>query len=61
MIITRVRIITPDKRISVRDKTWSQLCEMLKDLSQEDQRLFWDKKPVFLPDGTDVFLVEEGV
>lgn len=40
MIITRVRIITPDKRISVRDKTWSQLCEMLKDLSQEDQRLF---------------------
>jgi len=59
----RVRIIFADGRISVVDKAFSQMVEMLKPLSTEDRERFWRKEggDVMLPTGESIYLVREGV
>jgi hypothetical protein len=60
-MITRIRIIHADKRISVRDLAFSQICELLKDISRDEREAFWAKTETALPSGDSIFLVREGV
>jgi len=57
----RVRIIAADGRISVLDKEFSQMCEMLKGLDKAERDAFWRKRETKLPSGDSVYLVREGV
>lgn len=61
MTYDRVRIINPDGSVSVLDKTFSQMCEMLKPLSHTERAEFWRKVEKTLPCGSRVVLVREGV
>lgn len=61
MSYDRVRIIGIDGSISVLDKSFSQMVEMLKGLSDEDRKAFWVKRETKLPTGQSVYLVREGV
>jgi hypothetical protein len=57
----RIRIIAPDGRISVIDKSFSQMVEMLKPLPETERKAFWAKQETKLPSGHSVILVREGV
>ena len=57
----RVRIIKAEGGIAVLDKEFSQMCEMLRDLSREQKDAFWAKQETKLPNGDSVYLVREGV
>lgn len=61
MSYDRVRIISADGRISVLDKSFSQMVEMLKGLTTEQKASFWAKEETKLPSGHSVVLVKEGV
>jgi hypothetical protein len=61
MTYDRVRIIAPDGAISVLDKSFSQMVEMLRDLTKEERAAFWAKKETKLASGHSVILVKEGV
>lgn len=50
---TRVLIKTTD-RVQVLDLAWSQLCELLRELSRSDFKVFLAGEKVTLPDGTTV-------
>ena len=50
---TRVLIKTTD-RVQVLDLAWSQLCELLAELSRSDFKVFLAGEKVLLPDGTTV-------
>lgn len=60
-MITRVQIIHADQTIQISDLAWSQLCELLRQVSREHFRAFWRKQPIALPDGDTVKLVKEGI
>lgn len=55
----RVRIIWADGRISVIDKSFSQVVEMLKGLSDDVRKAFWEKSETLLPSGDSVIFVRE--
>ena len=42
--IDRVRLIHPDQSVSVRDYSFSQICEMTIVLSEEARNVFWQGK-----------------
>jgi hypothetical protein len=61
MTVTRIRIMNPDRSVQVLDQTWSQLCETLSRLPEDDRCFFWDMRSVPLPEGGSLKLVKENV
>lgn len=55
----RVRLIAPNGHISVIDKSFSQVCEMLTGLDRSTRNAFWDKRSVVLAGGTNAVFVSE--
>jgi hypothetical protein len=60
-MITRVRITHADQTVQISDLAWSQLCELLRQVSREHFRAFWRKHSIALPDGGNVQLIKEGI
>ena len=55
----RVSIINQDGSFSILDKTFSQICEMLRGVTSENRDQFWDKKRIPLTTGETVVFVKE--
>jgi hypothetical protein len=59
MEIFRVSIKRVDGSFSILDRTFSQVCEMLRGCSDQERDWFWDKRSVTLPNGEAVKFVKE--
>jgi hypothetical protein len=60
-MFNRIRIITTEGHIEVRDRSFSQTVEMLNGLDKDARDGFWNKQETKLVDGSSVYLVREGV
>jgi len=58
--MNRVRIITAEGQVTVRDKSFSQTIEMLRGLDKAARAAFWLKQETVLPCGHSVLLIHEG-
>ena len=61
MSYDRVKTTHIDGSISILDKSFSQMVELLKPLTDEQRKAFWQKQEQELPSGRRVLLVREGV
>ena len=56
----RIRIITAEGRVSVRDLSFSQTISLVADLPKADREAFWGKAETKLTNGDSIYLVREG-
>jgi len=56
----RIRIITPEGRVSVRDLSFSQTVALIAGLDRATRDAFWKKAETKLPNGDSIYLVREG-